>query len=65
MLSWCFTSTEARWPVRDRDRVGRGRQSEGSTDSTHSHTHSHTLIQSRCVHTCDGVSVCMCVNGRC
>ena len=24
----CFTSTEARWPIRDWDRVGRGRQSE-------------------------------------
>ena len=23
--SWCFTSTEARWPIRDGDRVGRGR----------------------------------------
>ena len=34
LLSWCFTSTEARWPVRDGDRVGRGRQSEGSTAET-------------------------------
>ena len=34
MLSWCFTSTEARWPVRDGDRVGRGRQTEGSTAET-------------------------------
>ena len=33
-LSWCFTSTEARWPNRDGDRVGRGRQSEGSTAET-------------------------------
>ena len=32
--SWCFTSTEARWPIRDGDRVGRGRQSEGSTAET-------------------------------
>ena len=23
LLSWCFTSTEARWPIRDGDRVGR------------------------------------------
>ena len=30
----CFTSTEARWPIRDGDRVGRGRQSEGSTAET-------------------------------
>ena len=32
-LSCCFTSTEARWlqVIRDGDRVGRGRQSEGST----------------------------------
>ena len=28
MLSWCLTSTEARWPIRDGDRVGRGRESE-------------------------------------
>ena len=27
-LSWCLTSTEARWPIRDGDRVGRGRESE-------------------------------------
>ena len=33
-LSWCFTSTEARWPIRDGDREGRGRQSEGSTAET-------------------------------
>ena len=33
-LSWCFTSTESRWPIRDGDRVGRGRQSEGSTAET-------------------------------
>ena len=24
----CFTSTEARWPIRDGDRVGKGRESE-------------------------------------
>ena len=30
----CFTFTEARWPVRDGDRVGRGRESEGSTAET-------------------------------
>ena len=34
LLSWCFTSTEARWPIRDGDREGRGRQSEGSTVET-------------------------------
>ena len=34
LLSCCFPSTEARWPIRDRDRVGRGRQSEGSTAET-------------------------------
>ena len=34
LLSCYFTSTEARWPVRDRDRVGRGRESEGSTAET-------------------------------
>ena len=28
MVSCCFTSTEARWPIRDGDRVGRGRESE-------------------------------------
>ena len=28
LLSWCLTSTEARWPIRDGDRVGRGRESE-------------------------------------
>ena len=33
-LYCCFTSTEARWPIRDWDRVGRGRQSEGSTAET-------------------------------
>ena len=27
-LSCCLTSTEARWPIRDGDRVGRGRKSE-------------------------------------
>ena len=25
-LSCCLTSTEARWPIRDGDRVGRGRE---------------------------------------
>ena len=34
VLSWCFTSTEVRWPIRDGDRGGRGRQSEGSTAET-------------------------------
>ena len=34
MLSCCFTSMEARQPIWDRDRVGRGRQSEGSTGET-------------------------------
>ena len=34
LLSCCFMSTEARWPIRDVDRVGRGRQSEGSTAET-------------------------------
>ena len=34
MLSCCFTSAEARWPIRDGDRVGRGRESEGSTAET-------------------------------
>ena len=28
LLSCCLTSTEARWPIRDGDRVGRGRESE-------------------------------------
>ena len=28
LLSWCLTSTEARWPIRDGDRVERGRESE-------------------------------------
>ena len=28
LLSCCLTSTEVRWPVRDGDRVGRGRESE-------------------------------------
>ena len=32
--SCCFTSMEARWPIRDGDRVGRGWQSEGSTTET-------------------------------
>ena len=34
LLHCCLTSTEARWLVRDGDRVGRGRQSEGSTAET-------------------------------
>ena len=33
-LHCCFTSREARWLIRDGDRVGRGRQSEGSTAET-------------------------------
>ena len=28
LLSCCLTSTEARWPIRDGDRVGRGRENE-------------------------------------
>ena len=28
LLSCCLTSTEARWPIRVGDRVGRGRESE-------------------------------------
>ena len=34
LLHCCFTSTEARWLIKDGDRVGRGRQSEGSTVET-------------------------------
>ena len=34
LLSCCLTSTEARWPIRDGDTVGRGRESEGSTAET-------------------------------
>ena len=34
VLHCCFTSTEARWLIRDGDRMGRGRQSEGSTAVT-------------------------------
>ena len=34
VLLYCFTSTEARWPIRDGDRVGMGRKSEGSTAET-------------------------------
>ena len=30
LLSCCLTSTEARWPIRDGDRVGMRRESEGS-----------------------------------
>ena len=28
LVSCCLTSTEARWPIRDGDRVGRGRESD-------------------------------------
>ena len=31
---FCFTSTEARWLIRDGDSGGRGRKSEGSTSDT-------------------------------
>ena len=31
---FCFTSTEARWLIRDGDRRGRGRKSDGSTTDT-------------------------------
>ena len=34
MLYCCLTSTEARWLIRDGDRVGRGRKNEGSTAET-------------------------------
>ena len=34
LIYCCFTSMEARWPIRDGDRVGRGRQSEGSIAET-------------------------------
>ena len=34
LLHCCLTSTEARRLIRDGDRVGRGRQSEGSTAET-------------------------------
>ena len=34
LLQCCFTSTEARWLIRDGDRGGRGRKSEGSTADT-------------------------------
>ena len=34
LLHCCLTSTEERWLIRDGDRVGRGRQSEGSTAET-------------------------------
>ena len=33
-LQCCFTSTEARWFIRDGDRGGKGRKSEGSTADT-------------------------------
>ena len=32
--TFCFTSTEARWLIRDGDRGGRGRKSEASTADT-------------------------------
>ena len=32
--TFCFTSTEARWLIRDGNRGGRGRKSEGSTAGT-------------------------------
>ena len=34
LLLCCFTSTEARWLIRDGNRGGRGRKSEGSTADT-------------------------------
>ena len=34
ILQCCFTSTEARWLIRNGDRGGRGRKSEGSTADT-------------------------------
>ena len=34
MLLYVHGLTEARWPIRDRERVGRGRQSEGWTAET-------------------------------
>ena len=34
LLRCCFTSTEAKWLIRDGDREGRGRKSEGSTADT-------------------------------
>ena len=34
LLQCCSTSTEARWLIRDGDRGGRGRKSEGSTADT-------------------------------
>ena len=34
LLLCCFTSTEARWLIRDGDRGGRGRKNEGSTADT-------------------------------
>ena len=34
LLQCCFTSTEAIWLIRDGDRGGRGRKSEGSTTDT-------------------------------
>ena len=34
LLHCCLMSTEARWLTRDGDRVGRGRESEGSTAET-------------------------------
>ena len=34
LLQCCFTSTEVRWLIRDGDRGGRGRKSEGSPSDT-------------------------------
>ena len=34
MSTFCFMSTEARWLIRDGDREGKGRKSEGSTADT-------------------------------
>ena len=34
LMYCCFTFTEARWPVKDGDRVGKARESEGSTAET-------------------------------
>ena len=32
LLSCCLTSTEARWPIRDGDRVGRGQSGKGTRE---------------------------------
>ena len=34
LLQCCFMSTEARWLIRDGDRGGRGRKSDGSAANT-------------------------------